>query len=948
MELYDDALIELESDYIMHYGTKRHSGRYPWGSGDVPYQHEKWFRWGGGNDQHSYDSRDKFLAEINRLRKEGLSDTEIAKEFGLSTTNFRTQYSLAKDERRYDMVKKANELRDQGLSLKQIADEMGFENDSSVRSLLNQEAAMRMNESRNAAAWLKTQVGEKGMLDVGKGVERELNISEEKMNQALYLLELDGYKVYKARVAQATNPGQYTEMQILCPPGTAYKDVYADNFKNIHTVTDYISHDNGQTFDPKFVRPTSLDSSRVQVRYAEDGGLYKDGIIEIRRGVDDLSLGESHYAQVRILVDDTHYLKGMAVYSDAEDWPEGVDIIFNTNKNSDVPMLGPKDNTVLKIAKNDPRNPDNPFGSSIKEGIYDPLSGETSYGYGQSYYIDKDGNRQLSAINKRSDEGDWSKWADKLPSQFLSKQSTELAKKQLYLSEADKQAELEEILNYTNPTIKKELLLDFANSCDKAALTLAASALPGQKYKVILPVNSLSEKEVYAPTYKDGEQLALVRFPHGGTFEIPIVTVNNKNQEGQNILNGLSEDAIGINYQVASRLSGADFDGDTVLAIPLRNGVKINSTSPLKGLEGFDPSVEYPYYEGMKVMSEAHKQREMGIISNLITDMTLDGGASEDELARAVRHSMVVIDAPKHRYDYKKSEVDNGIQELKEKYQRHVDEDGNVHYGGSSTIISKAKSEERVPLRKGSAKIDEEGNVYYNVQPDDKRYYIDKKTGKQVERTTKSTKMAETKDAHTLSSGTPMEELYADYANKMKALAQEARKEYRSTPRLEYSPSAAKLYSEEVESLNAKLAVAQANAPRERAAQRQAYATVQEDIAENGPMTTKEKTKAGTLAITKARQDLGSSRKTTTIVITDKEWEAIQAGAITDNQLKIILQNTDKDALKQRAMPKASSTLSAAKINRINAMKNSGYTIAEIADAVGVSSTTVSKYLKGE
>ena len=50
----------------------------------------------------------------------------------------------------------------------------------------------------------------------------------------------------------------------------------------------------------------------------------------------------------------------------------------------------------------------------------------------------------------------------------------------------------------------------------------------------------------------------------------------------------------------------------------------------------------------------------MGKISNLITDMTLLG-ASEDKLARAVRHSMVVIDDEKHHLDYKQSEKDNNI-----------------------------------------------------------------------------------------------------------------------------------------------------------------------------------------------------------------------------------------------------------------------------------------------
>jgi hypothetical protein len=102
----------------------------------------------------------------------------------------------------------------------------------------------------------------------------------------------------------------------------------------VHSVREYVSHDGGDTFDT-FVYPKSMDSNRIKIRYAEEGGIDKDGLVEIRRGVDDLSLGESHYAQVRILVDDNKYIKGMAVYSD--NMPDGVDIVFNTNKKKELP-----------------------------------------------------------------------------------------------------------------------------------------------------------------------------------------------------------------------------------------------------------------------------------------------------------------------------------------------------------------------------------------------------------------------------------------------------------------------------------------------------------------------------------------------------------------------------------------------------------------------------------
>lgn len=884
---------QVAEDILMHYGMPRRSGRYPWGSGDNPYQ-------------HSGD----FLSRVEELKKQGLSEKEIADSFGLTTTQFRTQKSLAKNERRALEVATAKGLREKGYSLNEIAEKMGYTNDSSIRSLLNESSESNMNQAQKTADFLRKQIDEKGMIDVGTGVERELGISKEKLNQALYILEMEGYPVYGGGVPQVTNPGKQTNIKVICPPGTEHKDIY--DYENVHSLTDYVSHDNGETFDT-FVYPKSMDSKRLEICYAEDGGIHKDGVIELRRGVDDLSLGDSHYAQVRILVDDTKYLKGMAIYSD--DLPPGVDVRFNTNKKQGTPM-----GDVLKNIKDDP---DNPFGSLIKAG-------------GQSYYIDKNGKRQLSLINKRAEEGDWGAWSDKLPSQFLSKQSLHLVKKQLGLAASDKLAEFDEICRLTNPTVKKTLLKSFADDCDAAAIHLQAAALPRQKYQVILPITSMKDNEVYAPNYKNGEQVALIRYPHGGTFEIPIVTVNNKHPEAKRVL-GNALDAIGINSRVAERLSGADFDGDTVMVIPTGGKVKITSTSPLKGLEGFDPKTSYPYKEGMKTMRNT--QTEMGKVSNLITDMTLKG-ATQDELARAVRHSMVVIDAEKHKLNYKQSEIDNGIASLKKKYQGHYDEDGKYHEG-VATLISRAKSEISVLKRKGSPIIDPKtGEQSYKEVYEE---YVDKKTGKTKVRTQASTKMAETRDARTLSSGHPVEEAYADYANQMKSLGNRARKEMLSTGKIAYSASAKAAYQPEVDSLSAKLNVALRNAPKERQAQAIANANVAAKKKDNPDMTNAEIKKAGQQALTSARVKVGAKREP--IKLTDKEWEAIQAGAISENKLKQIINNVNIDELRQRATPRTTTSLSSAKISKISSMNASGYSIAEIAQALGVSTSTVSKYL---
>lgn len=915
----------IAEEILMHYGMPKRSGRYPWGSGENPYQ-------------HSGD----FLSRVEELKKQGWSETpeNIRKEFGLTTTQYRTEKALAKDERRMNDVATAKSLKKDGLGATEIGKRMGIP-ESTVRSLLNENSEARMNQARKTADFIKEQIDKKGMIDVGTGVERELNISKEKLNEALYILEREGYPIYKGGIPQATNPGKQTNQRVICPPGTEHKEIY--NYDKVHSLNEYVSHDGGETFD-KFVYPKSMDSKRLMIRYKEDGGIDKDGVVELRRGVPDLSLGDSHYSQVRILVDGKKYIKGMALYSD--DMPDGVDVIFNTNKSKDVPKM-----EVLKNIKDDP---DNPFGSLIKAG-------------GQSYYIDKNGKKQLSLINKRADEGDWDEWKDGLPSQFLSKQSLSMAKKQLNLAAADKMAEYDEICSLTNPTIKKHLLGKFADECDSAAVHLQAAALPKQKYHVIIPVTSLKDTEVYAPNYENGTKLALIRYPHGGTFEIPILTVNNKHAMAKKILGTDSIDAVGINSKVAERLSGADFDGDTVMCIPTHDKagkVKITSTPPLKGLEGFDPKTAYPERPGMKYMKNTGTQ--MGIVSNLITDMTLKG-ATQDELARAVRHSMVVIDAEKHKLDYKQSEIDNGIASLKKKYQSYVDSDGKERSGGASTLISRSKGETSVLKRQGSPLINLKGKDWYDPSKpegallykvaDDVSYEV-KKTNKRTGevttvtkyKTQKSTRMAETDNAYTLVSdaNTPMERAYADYANRMKSLANQARKEMATTGKIKYDASAKATYQKETDSLMSKLNTALLNAPRERQAQLKANAEVNAKRKNNPDMKPDEIKKASQQALTKYRKSVGSvSRRDRSIKITDKEWEAIQAGAISENKLKKILDNTDVDELRQRATPRTTTTLSAAKINRIKAMNASNYTLSEIAAKLGVSTSTVSKYLKG-
>lgn len=992
----------LSDEELMHYGIPRRSGRYPYGSGDNPYQHSKDFL---GRIKELKESNFTYTDENG---KKWTGDNAIAKSMGLTSSEYRRQVSWANYEERCLQVATAKSLQEDGLGPTAIGKKMGI-NESTVRSLLNPGSEDKMNQAMETVNLLRKNLEEKGMIDVGSDVARELGISKERLDMAIdYLEKAEGCPVYKGGIPQPTNPGQQTNQRVLCLPGTKHNEIY--DYDKVKTINDYVSDDGGDTYHKKFTYPESLDSKRLKIRYNEEGGVEKDGIIELRRGVPDLSLGDSRYSQVRILVDGTHYLKGMAVYSDK--MPDGVDVIFNTNKSKGTPMTD-----VLKKIKSDP---DNPFGSLIKDADKG----------GQYWYDDpKTGKKKLGLINKRADEGDWDDWSNAIPSQFLGKQSLTLAKKQLNLAKADKIAEFDEICALTNPTVKKHLLEKFADGCDSAAVSLKAAALPGQKYHVIVPINSLKDNEVYAPNYENGSKLALIRYPHGGTFEIPILTVNNKHAAARKLLGTDVIDAVGINHKIAEQLSGADFDGDTVMCIPThdRQGkVKITNQQPLKELEGFDPKLAYGGTKKVDANGKEHYYRngveypimkntgtQMGVISNLITDMTL-AGAPNDKIARAVKHSMVVIDAEKHKLDYKASEIDNNIAALKKEYQQK--DDGSS--GGASTILSRAKGQQSVDKRQGSYKINMPGDKDYDPsRPDgaklwktaDDLYYpsreynkktgtmtirttdgkkitydvkdkdaydrynpvkrVDDKTGevsytdktgtisyKLKKRTQESTKMAETDDAYTLVStkAHPMEIVYADYANSMKALANQARIEMRNTGKIEYSSTAKKTYQKEVSSLMSKLNNALLNTTRERAALRLANAEINSKKEaykkENGTdMKPADAKKVSQQAVSKYRQKVKSvARRDRDITISDKEWEAIQAGAISENTLKKILNNTNIDTLRQRATPKSTNSLSSAQVSRIKALSASNYTLSEIANKLGVSTSTVSKYLKGK
>lgn len=890
-------MIRTTEEHLAHYGILRRSGRYPWGSGGTQNTRNR-----------------SFLDTIDMHKKEGMSEAEIAKGYGITTTELRAGKSIARAQQLQSNILTAQRLKEKGWSNVAIGERMGH-NESTIRSWLAPGAKDKADSLQTTASMLKKHVDEKKYIDVGVGVESQLGITSTHLNTAVAVLKEQGYAVHNIKIQQV-GTGKYTTTKVLSPPGTSLSEVQR-NRGEIKQITDY-SEDHGRSF-LHIQEPISVNSRRIAINYKEDGGDKADGVIYVRPGVKDLTLGSNRYGQVRIAVDGTHYLKGMAVYK--EDMPAGVDLVFNTNKS--------KSNSKKDVMKPLSEDPDFPFGSIVRQ-IHGP-----------------DG-KVTSAMNIVNEEGDWDKWSRSLSSQMLSKQSPQLAKQQLSVTHERRVREFDEISSLTNPTVRKELLLKFADSTDSAAVHLKAANLPRQANKVILPIASIKPGEIYAPTMRDGERVALIRFPHGGTFEIPQLTVNNKNREARQILGTSSKDAVGIHHSVAERLSGADFDGDTVLVIPNNKG-SVKSTPALEGLKGFDPQV-YKIPDGSPIpkITSSRKQQEMGKVSNLITDMTIHG-AKSDELARAVRHSMVVIDSEKHGLDYRQSEKDNGIASLKEKYQ-------GGSRAGASTLISRARAETRVPEKKprsaakggpidpatGRKVFEETGRMVPKrqivVDPvSGKRTYVD--TGVLEPKRVKSQRLVETDDAFSLSSGTQMEAIYAEHSNTLKAMANTARKQAVGTKNTPYSPSAKTVYSKEVGSLNSKLNIALRNAPLERQAQLLANTQVSQKRQSNPHMDPADVKKIKQQALNEARIRTGA--KKTKIIISQSEWDAIQAGAVSTHKLEQIISNSDLDTVKHLAMPKNAPKMTSAKLRRAQSMLASGYTQSEVADALGVGLTTL-------
>ena len=926
-EVYLDELYLTDEAYLEHYGTPRHSGRYPWGSGENPYQR-----------------LEDFLGNVNKLKNKGMDQKEIAKSMGMTTSVLRAKISYASDTLRRERASMAMKLKAKGYSNPAIAKRMNLPNESSVRSLLKEKSDLRAKQTEELLNVLKATVEDKKYVDVGGGTELRLNVSEQKLKNACILLQDQGYKITTFRTQQAGTPYK-TTIKVLTKEDVPRSEI--NQHRADLAIPNYYSEDHGFTIK-KIEKPVAIDSKRIMVRYAEDGGKERDGTIELRRGVEDLDLHNALYAQVRVMVSKdaskdksgTHYLKGVALYSpDQDKMPPGVDIIVNSNKPRGTDLFGPSsDTSVFKPVKKD-ADPENPFGATIKK--------DEELIRAQRHYTGKDGKEHLSALNIVNEEGNWGDWAKTLSSQFLGKQQPSLIRSQLKEAYDIRKDAFDEIGLMTNPAVRKKLYASFADDCDSASVHLKGASMPRQRSQVILPMPWLKEGECYAPNYKNGESVVLIRYPHSGLFEIPELTVNNNDSKARGMLtrpDGThAMDAIGIHPKAAQKLSGADFDGDTVLVIP-NNDRRIQTRPLMDSLRNFEPDMYQLPPDAPKV-DKAHgfnKQLEMGLVSNLITDMTIKQ-ATLEEISRAVKHSMVIIDAEKHHLDWRQSYLDNGIADLKTTYQ------GGPR-SGASTLMSRASGEthplERKLLTNPKLMTPDQRKRYFEgekIYVETGRTKINKKTGKEELIRIKSTKMAETDDAFSLSSGTIQETIYANFANRLKSLANEARKMAILTQPDKYSPSAKKAYALEVDSLNKKLRLAEMNRPLERKAQLLMAQKLRAYIQNNPDLTSDEIRKMRGRFIKEAREIVGAGKDP--VSITEREWEAIQAHAVSYNTLTKILNNSDMDHIKQLSMPRSSPVMSQAKVTRAKSMLRQGRTTAEVAEALDVSVSSLQRAL---
>lgn len=879
-----------------------------------------------GTKEHPYDTANAFLEALAQFKAGGGTDKEFGDYLGLSSSNFRDMKSAAKNDVLSENIKSLNDMINRGNSLRSAAAALGVP-EATARGWLSTKSNKGGSQIDSITSELRNMLADGKYVDIGEGSEYILGVSTEKLRAAVKKLETEGYHVINYYQRQMTSINK-TQMKVLVPADVESVDVRKDKSK-ISPPLFYMDSSTGKA--EKFERPRSISSNRVQVLAADDPhplggvGIDRDGLIEVRRGVPELSLGKANYAQVRILVDGNKYLKGMCVYAPEGSLPDGIDVRFNSNK--------PTAEKGYKEAKS---NPNNPFGANIKEDDELMLA--------QRHYIDKDGNRQLSCLNIVSEEGTWFEWSKSLASQVLSKQRIDVIKRQLDSSLNANYRSYLKIMEIENEDIRAKMLDDLAGKIDQNAVALKGAAFNRQAAHVIIPNPDLKPGEIYAPNYRDGESCVLIRFPHGGLFEIPAVKVNNKSKSSKELI-GNSIDAICMNPVDAKTLSGADFDGDTVQVIPNNDGAMIRMEAQ-KDLQDFDPGIyklgNYPNEKPLKNKERGYQY--MGSITNLITDMSMMGADVKD-LVAATKFSMVAIDAWKHGYAVKPAWKELGIDDLIKKY-RHGKR-------GASTIISRTKSPVYVPeqrlvtnkyeVPKDRLKDWEAGKPVY-IPTGRKKF--DKKTGEYVVAQMTVDKGSVQDPRNLVGHLSPKEDVYADFAYNMHELANSCRKEARMAAAYQKDVNATNKYADAVESIKAKVISRKRKSPYERLAQLIAEADLQVKISDAPELTDnpKELKKAAAASLERARKKIQLTD--VDITLTDEEWEALFSNALTSDMFNYVLRHCDPIELSKRALHESDPVMSENMVKRINEMSKNGYSRLEIAEHTGFTLKQLKEVIK--
>ena len=247
----------------------------------------------GEVEKNHFQSQGFVLISIPDIREEGRTETQIANELGLTTTQLRNAITYArKEEREYNREQVAG-MKEAGLSNVEIGQRLGI-SEGTVRNYISDNKSSKATSEQqldNIEKALSDSLKQTGHLDVGVGVERQLGVSRTKFNAVVnQMVENGDLYIHNIQIQRLNDPTKYTIVKVLSTEPD-YLKVLKDS-TNIGNL-EYFSDDKALESAKRFETPQMVDLNRIKIRYQEDGGADLDGLIEIRKGTEDLDLGNS-------------------------------------------------------------------------------------------------------------------------------------------------------------------------------------------------------------------------------------------------------------------------------------------------------------------------------------------------------------------------------------------------------------------------------------------------------------------------------------------------------------------------------------------------------------------------------------------------------------------------------------------------------------------------------